>query len=249
MGIFNFKNARFDYKPYPICYIPDFLDKAHYDALAGNYPDYSLFLFKEKLGGKYSLASMNNTELYYDFLEKNPEWKAFYDYVKSKGFALEVLEFLKGHGIDLGIKQKIWWTQDGNRPWRNALARLLNRKVMMSKFEFSMMPANGGHILPHTDSSNKMITLVLTFIKDGEWKQEWGGGTEVIEPLDETKNYNHINKVMPREEMRQLKIFPFNPNQCLLFVKTYNSWHSVDKMTGPEGGLRKTVTINIESFT
>ncbi len=249
MKPFHYSNAQFDYKPYPICYIPDFMDRAQYDQLAASYPDYSLFAFKTKLGGKYSLAEQNNRDFYFDFLSKNPAWKEFYDFVKSEKFAREAFDFLRQHHVDLGIKQKIWWTTNGNKPWRNALARLLNRKVMMSKFEFSMMPGNGGHILPHTDSANKLVTLVLTFIQDGEWKHEWGGGTEVIAPKDETKTYNHVNKVYPREEMDLVKIFPFNPNQCLLFVKTYNSWHSVSAMTGPETALRKTVTINIESFT
>jgi hypothetical protein len=41
-------------------------------------------------------------------LAKNPAWKEFDDFVKSEKFAREVFEFLRGHRIDLGIKQKIW---------------------------------------------------------------------------------------------------------------------------------------------
>jgi hypothetical protein len=245
----NFNNAQFDYKPFPICYIPDFIDESTYKTLSESYPDMSKFAFKTKLGGKYSLAERNNGEFYFEFLKNNPCWKDFYDHVKSKEFALQMIDYVKSNNIDLGFKQDIWWTENGNMPWRNALARFMNKRVMMSKFEFSIMPANGGHILPHTDSANKNITLVLSFIKPGEWNEAWGGGTEVNEPKDETKTYNHVNKVFPFEEVKTLKTFPFKPNQCVLFVKTYNSWHSVAPMNGPETAMRKTVTINIESFT
>src|SRR4051812_18432020 len=93
----NFNNAQFDYKPYPICYIPDFLDESTYRELSESYPDMDKFSFKTKLGGKYSLAERNNGEFYFEFLEKNPCWKSFYDQVKSEKFALGVIDFLKSH--------------------------------------------------------------------------------------------------------------------------------------------------------
>ena len=38
------------------------------------------------------------------------------------------------------------------------------------------------------------------------------------------------------------------PNQCVIFVKTFNSWHAVYPMTGHGSqALRKTLTINIET--
>ena len=53
---------------------------------------------------------------------------------------------------------------------------------------------------------------------------------------------------MPLEDVETLKTFPFEENQCVLFVKTYNSWHHVAPMTGQDDApLRKTLTINIES--
>lgn len=41
----------------------------------------------------------------------------------------------------------------------------------------------------------------------------------------------------------------FCPNQAMMFIRTLNSWHSVQLMTcvGTEA-MRRTLTINIEAF-
>ena len=49
--------------------------------------------------------------------------------------------------------------------------------------------------------------------------------------------------------MEIIDTFEFNPNQAVVFVKTFNSWHSVRPMTGKGSSLmRRTLTINIEEF-
>ena len=49
--------------------------------------------------------------------------------------------------------------------------------------------------------------------------------------------------------MDVIDTFEFTPNQGVIFVKTFNSWHSVRPMTGKGSKLmRKTLTINIESY-
>lgn len=46
--------------------------------------------------------------------------------------------------------------------------------------------------------------------------------------------------------MDVIDTFEFTPNQAVMFVKTFNSWHSVRPMTGTDPSvLRKTLTINI----
>jgi hypothetical protein len=47
--------------------------------------------------------------------------------------------------------------------------------------------------------------------------------------------------------MEVLDTYEFGPNQLILFVKTFNSWHSVRPMKGKGSKqLRRTLTINIE---
>ena len=49
------------------------------------------------------------------------------------------------------------------------------------------------------------------------------------------------------KDMDVLDTYEFTPNQAVMFVKTFNSWHSVRPMTGQGSeAMRKTLTINIE---
>ena len=243
---FNYENAQFDYEPYPICYIPNVLDADLYKELQSTYPSIELFKFKKILGDKYSLAEKNNKQFYFDFLKKNEAWREFYHRIKNKAYVQEICDFMRDHHIDLGVRRFIY-TKDSGKKRKGPIWRIANKRMVRSRFEFSIMPANGGHILPHTDDPRKLVTIVFSFINKNEWKDEWGGGTDVLLPKDRTKIYNQMNGQRPFAEMERIKTFPFNENQAVLFVKTYNSWHSVTPMTGPETGLRKTVTLNIEN--
>ena len=243
---FNLQNAQFYYEPFPICYVPNLLDKAEYEALRENYPDINLFEHKPVLGDKYSLSELNNKDNYHKFVSENPIWGKFFAKIKSKEFIEETLVFLKAHNIDMGINKFVYLPK--RKKFKNLRIIKLRQKqvTLTSRFEFSVMKANGGNITPHTDAPNKIITLVISFIGENEWNSEWGGGTDVLIPTDRTKLFNHVNKQMPFDKMEYVRTFPFNPNQLVLFIKTYNSWHSVTPIKGPETGLRKTLTINIE---
>ncbi len=117
---------------------------------------------------------------------------------------------------------------------------------LSSRFEFSMLPADGGNIKPHTDAPQKLITLVFSMVLPGEWNPTWGGGTDMDLPRDERRTYNQTNEWLEFDDVAQWKTFSFEPNQCVAFVKTFNSLHCVPPMTGPEGAMRRTLTLNIE---
>jgi Rps23 Pro-64 3,4-dihydroxylase Tpa1-like proline 4-hydroxylase len=119
--------------------------------------------------------------------------------------------------------------------------------ALRTRFEFSVLKADGGEVAPHTDTPKKIVTLVMTMIGDGEWKPEYGGGLDVNRPTDMAYAYNWNNRIVPWDKIEIIDTIPFVPNQCTVFVKTFNSLHSVRKMTekGSEA-LRKTITIVIE---
>jgi hypothetical protein len=51
------------------------------------------------------------------------------------------------------------------------------------------------------------------------------------------------------EDMEVLHTYDFTANQAVIFVKTFNSWHSVRPMTGVGSDqLRRTLTITIEAM-
>jgi hypothetical protein len=118
---------------------------------------------------------------------------------------------------------------------------------LRSRFEFSMLPADGGYVTPHTDTPRKVITLVVSMVNNGEWDPGFGGGTEVDRSKDYQHAFNWQNEQLSFDEIEPLHTFEFGPNQCVIFVKTFNSLHCVRPMTGiGSQAMRRTLTINIE---
>ena len=166
--------------------------------------------------------------------------------------------FLEGIGIDLGLREI-----EGHS-WRRKLLIRFNKKLgvlskftgyriklgtlpITSRFEFSLMPANGGHILPHTDAPTKIITMVIPLIGPSGWDASWGGGTEILRIKNKMHSFNHVNRYRQFDEFDTVKTFEFQKNRRLLFIKTFNSWHAVRPMSGPNDMFRATLTINIET--
>jgi hypothetical protein len=119
---------------------------------------------------------------------------------------------------------------------------------LRARFEFSALTIAGGSIRPHTDDPAKIVTMVISMVREDEWQPTWGGGTSVVWPIDATKSFNPGNRYLDFDEVRTLKTFPFQPNQCIVFIKTPSSWHMVAPLTGEDPAiLRRTLTINIES--
>lgn len=245
----SFNAIRFDYEPYPIGIARDVLAPEVYRELIETQPDDRLFVSKDNLGQKLSLSQLNNRAGYHAHLRSNPAWKRFYDYIKSQHFIDETMAMLKANGIDLGL---------GNLTLRDRLALRLRAykrgspqphfPKLRSRFEFSAMPVTGGNIRPHTDAVSKAVTMVIPMLREGEWREEFGGGTSVVQPKDRRRSFNQVNNYMDFDEVECLRTYPFRPNQCLVFVKTYNSWHAVWPMTGNDPKvLRRTLTINIET--
>ena len=53
----------------------------------------------------------------------------------------------------------------------------------------------------------------------------------------------------PFEDIEVFDTLEFSPNQVLMFIKTFNLWHSVKPMLGKgTDAMRRTLAINIEAF-
>lgn len=242
----SYDRLQLDYEPYPVGLIPNILDEETYGELVANYPLLSLFKHMPSLGDKYSLASSNNRKLYYRYLADTPVWGRFHDYIKSKEFVEQVLSVLKENHIDFGLKRYRVLSKKRSKH-SNPLSRLLRITELGARFEFSMMNGTGGHIRPHTDLPRKLITFVFSMVTPGEWDDRWGGGTAVVRPKNPRLSFNRQNRYLDFDDVEVVKEYPFNPNQALIFVKTFNSWHAVMPMSAPPGeALRKTLTVNIE---
>jgi hypothetical protein len=248
----SFSDTDFIYEPYPIGVAHGVFEGGYYKSLVESFPPVELFKFMPALGNKYSLSELNNPGKYHEYVASSGPWREFHRWLKREEFPYEILSMLCERRIDLGIRRP---EGDGAKaPVSGLLGRLKGggrppetRGALSARFEFSMLPADGGFIKPHTDSPQKIVTLVIAILSDGEWDQSFGGGTEVLRPRDATQNFNYTNRYLEFDEVETLDTFEYRPNQCVIFIKTFNSLHAVRPMRGKGTGLmRKTLTINIE---
>lgn len=249
MSYFNYDHLKFKYDPFPIGLAKPLMDYATYRRLVENYPPIERFQFMPKLGNKYTLSERFNPKVYHDVVRNDPVWRDFHGWLNSTDFLNGILVALKQHHIDLGYDL-------GSTAFKRLRSLLKDIKQgeigpkavrLKTRFEFSMLPADGGNIKPHTDSHSKVITLVVSMLDDGEWDPSWGGGTDVNIPKDRSRVFNDLNEQREFADMDVLDTFDFTPNQGVIFVRTFNSWHSVRPMTGlGSNAMRRTLTINVE---
>lgn len=224
--MFNLDNLSIRSEPFIVFYIRDLIRPSFYRELADTFPTLSLFRFRETLGNKYLLTESEG-DAYHNFIRSSRPWRQFYTEIKSPGFREQVLYLLRAHEVDLGIA-------DGE-----------SADDFTVQFEFSALPTNGGSQRPHTDSPKKVVTLVLSLMREGEWDADWGGGTAICKPRDEALYFNYANNYLDFNEVEIVDTFPFVPNACVMFVKTAVSWHCVTPINLPRNSpLRKTVAIS-----
>jgi hypothetical protein len=248
----HFDQARFWYEPYPIGVIPSVVDPDLYEALIESYPPIDLFVPLPEVGKKYVLSEKFNGSAYRRFIAGCPVWREFREFVKSGRFVEAVDGCLQQGHVDVGIRA---YRQSQPTRWKKLLRDLFVQHRLprvhpglYTRFEFSMLPSDGGCVFPHTDSPGKLITLILSMVREGEWDPQWGGGTDVNRPRDATRSYNELNRNVDFEDVEVLRTFEFRPNQCVIFVKTFNSLHSVRHISasGPHR-MRRTITVTIEA--
>jgi hypothetical protein len=246
---FSLENLRLRYEPFPIGIAKPIMDDATYASCVDSYPPLELFEYIPKVGHKYCLSEKYHPDKYHAWVKDHARWTEFRRWVKSEDFVFEVLGELARRHVDLGFKRRPVGKQVQRR-----LQHLLEGKWwkgedrLSARFEFSMLPADGGSVTPHTDNPDKIVTMVVSMARPGEWDPAFGGGTEVNRHKNPELSFNRVNGKADYEDMERLEVFAFEPNQCVLFVKTFNSWHCVRPMQGQgSSAMRRTLTINIEA--
>ena len=255
MQKFNYSNFVFDYEPYPIGVAREFIEPDYYRRLVENFPPIEIFGgFFDPESNKRGLSELYAPDRYHQFVRETPVYRDFYKYIKSPEFIHDVLNCFEQNYIQLRLfESKITSSTlplcgRAFEKVEKVLRRLRRKKGLRARFEFSTLPANGGNIRPHTDAPSKIITLVLSILKEGDWNPAWGGGTDVLKPKDRRRTYNFHNSYFDFEECETLRTIEYVPNQCILFLKTFNSLHCVHPIQNHNAVVyRKTLTINIES--
>ena len=250
---FSYDHIKFRYDPFPIALAKPFMEPGLYEQFVQNFPPIGIFESFEELGKqgrKYTLSEKENKKVYLDFVHSIPLWRDFYAWIKSDAFPYGVMEMLRQHDIDLGYRYVPPVRRLGRSVKNLIRGRHSARYVpLKARFEFSALPADGGHLVPHTDAPTKIVTIIVSILREREWDPSFGGGTDVNQPKEERHRFNYVNRLASFEDMEVLGTYDFTANQAVIFVKTFNSWHSVRPMTGSASSpLRKTLTINIEAL-
>jgi hypothetical protein len=247
----SFDNLELRYEPFPIGIAKPAMHEGTYKELLSNFPPIDIFedyAYLGKPGNKFVLSEKENPRVYNDFIKSNAVWRQFHGWIKSDAFVYGVMDMLRDHYIDLDYKYVAPMKRFAGRLKDLTRGKLCGRlPPLKARFEFSALPADGGNLTPHTDAPTKIVTLIVSMVEEGEWKPDFGGGTDVNRPKDKRFCFNQLNKLAAFDDMEVIDTYDFGPNQLVLFVKTFNSWHSVRPMTGTGSKqLRKTLTINIE---
>ncbi len=245
-GCFNFSNLKLRYRPYPIGVAKNLIESSVYKDMVRDWPQTDLFLYMPRLGNKYALSEKFHAKQYHAFIKNSPVWKTFYKWIKSEDFIYSVMDVLFEHGIDLGYRRPANKWKYFYKNLKSIIKRQPPKRGarLNARFEFQMMPETGGHIFPHTDTASKFVTIVVSMTE--AWDKTVGGGTDVNQPKDITKDFNWLNRQASFEEMDVVDTFEFEPNQGVIFVKTFNSWHSVRPMVGANpDNMRRSLIINL----
>jgi hypothetical protein len=247
---FDGTHLDFRYEPYPIGHLAPMVAQAAYTEMLANWPAVELFEHLPRLGDKYSLSDTCHASQYRRFVADTPIWARFDRWIKGPDFIPEVMRTLLDHHIDLGYRPGI---SRAKQTLKNIKAVLRGRSShrgarYMATWEFQMMPGLGGHILPHSDTPSKIVTLTLAIVDEGEWQPEWGGGIDINRPKNVRYAFNHLNRQAGFDEMDVVGNIPFAPNTGVIFIKTFNSWHSVRPMQATlTGRMRRNLIINIKT--
>ena len=236
----------FTYDPFPIGLARSIFSEDKYLRLCRTFPSKEFFISQPVLGNRMGFSPQTNRSGFRYFLKQNQEWRDFYRWVKG-AFERDLLTELARHEIDLGyVTTRVNGRERALNYLRNVKRGRFLSPRLSTELIFSMLPADGGFPLPHTDSTRKVCNVVLSMIGPEGWDPEVGGGTDINWPKDRRLSFNRNNRRLPFDQVDVLDTIPFRANQAVVVIKTYNSWHSVAPLSGKDSSIiRKTVNINL----
>lgn len=241
-------------EPFLVCSIDDFLDSKLYKELFNTFPDKDFFVNPNPdKGGKVSLDG--RSDRVQQHIESNSVWKEFTESINSNESSEFLKKLLDSHIPKRDLFQNRSWITDLNfYKTKSEMAHDdIEANYIRYSFEFSYME-NGAYIRPHTDSKNKVISMIFYFADpEIDWSK-YSCGTSFFKlnegARSEFKSWDsvHLESQMLKDFYDQSSVFhrsEFKPNKFLLFIKSDISWHEVKPMQLPENITRKAFIVNI----
>jgi len=190
---------------------------------------YNEFILKNKAAYDFHYLIFNKN--FFNFFFK----KYFIDFVKSRlGHPRHILKLLRAPKIKKKInKQNLNYYFSIFTPYKIDI-------------QYSMIN-NNGKIVPHTDSGEKLLTLMIYF-PDNDSNIEEQYGTSFWDSAFSNFNNLHQKDHLEFKFKNKAKIFyksKFKPNTMVGFIKNSSSWHSVEPLDVNKNYVRKSININI----
>lgn len=235
-------------EPFRHFWVEDFLPADVYRALLETFPgeaDLVGYADASKHLNKRFLNSSHHSGQFQAFLARRPLWRALIDAFAS---AVVIDDFYQLVRRDLLRARgpgalRVW---RGQRGLRSGWKGMLFEPVGMH-FEFSRL-GRGSYIMPHTDTSRKLASLLLYF-PDPDWKEAYGGGTVLYRPGVGMKKGNWENRTVPFGAVVAAETVDFVPNRLVVFLKSSISYHGVPPVPCPPAMARNSLNINYMRLT
>jgi hypothetical protein len=248
--------------------IENFLSEEQYKLIDDNIPkfksdDYKILNpdFDNKEAQHQLKFHLNEVskENYEKYVYSNPILENFVQTIKNPIFVNKILNKLFYKILASRIKDKKTFLKlfiKKNRAVYEKKKSFIDKFIynnFISTVEFAYM-LNGAESFPHTDGMKKIISLMLyfpeknfsydikknlgtSFFKSNEFGLRPNDIIGKTSTLEETKKFKERNKIETT--------FPFEKKTLFGFIKSHNSWHSVEKVQIPNDSIRKNININI----
>ena len=250
------KKIKFDFiqtNPFYIFKIENFLSDDEYSFIYENFPKLENFNLKDIEGLHKKFSFNSRQKIYLDTLEKNKMVKFLHEKIFDKKFIKFFYQTLFNKIIitrlfDLKYLIKLIRFKRFGKKKRNFLDKFLFTDIF-SDIEYSYLK-NGAKIVPHTDSSQKMLSLMLYF-PDKNLKEEEINKLGTTFYINKKKNINNKHLISENEEENLKKTslkkitLPFKKKNIYGFLRNDSSWHTVEEFTIEKNFVRKSLNINL----
>lgn len=252
----EFKIDFLNTKNFIIFKIENFLDEQNYNFFNSNFPKIDEvrlknFSLKEN-NYKYLLSSKDDS--YEEMLLNNINLKKIHDTIFSEKFFSFFYNNLKKYFFLSRIYDLKFFLKLFKPKVLNESKKKLNFQTHIKRqIEYSYI-FNNGKIVPHTDSRNKLLSLMLFFPEFDSKNnnklhvKEKKTGTIFWDSKD--TNIDNLHLVNPKEEEefilknKILLNIPFDKYHLYGFIRNKVSWHSVDTLNVQSDYIRKSININ-----
>ena len=121
---------------------------------------------------------------------------------------------------------------------------LLKEGYLRFNFSFAEM-GPGAFLTPHCDNELKIVSLIL-YLPGDDWSSNFSGGTQICRINKVSANIDLRNMYLPFGDAEIIRDFNFKSNRMVGFVKSKNSYHSVQPVQCDNGCIRRAFIVNIE---